>query len=125
MSTFYTTTGLRRRLLLLVFIPLIWTGCLYIFQRPADTRTKGNVEIVMEEPLGNWRFDAQLAEDCPAEADSLRTSVTGDKVFAIRSSYFHTVLARQGFTMLLVTLAIILFHDGLRLLFRRRGMRQS
>lgn len=110
-----------KRILVLVILPLLWGQCIYFTQKPVDTRSRDGVEITMEEPLGNWRFDAALAEDCPEEAESIRANASGDKVYAVRTAYFHRVVMRQSLYALLVVLGVVLFHDGVTLILKKRG----
>ncbi len=109
-----------KRLALLIVLPLLWSGCIYLTQRPVDTRAKDGIEITMEEPLGNWRHDEALSHDYPALADSIRTNTTGDRVYEVRTAYFHRVILRQAGLMFLITLLVILLHDTILYLQRRR-----
>ncbi len=112
-----------KRLALLLILPLLWSGCIYLTQRPVDTRAKDGIEITMEEPLGNWRHDEAMSHDCPAQADSIRTNATGDRVYEVRTAYFHRVILRQAGLMFLITLLVILLHDTILYLQRRRDKR--
>lgn len=114
-----------KRIVLLLILPLLWSGTIYLTQRPVDTRTKDGIELTMEEPLGNWRHDEALSHDCPAQADSIRTNATGDRVYEVRTAYFHRVILRQAGLMFLITLLVILLHDTILYLQRRRGRRKQ
>ena len=120
MKQFYNRKSLTRRLILLLVLPLLWAAAIGLTQKPVDTRAKEGIEITMEEPLGGWRYDADLATDLPAVADSIRGGATGDQVYEARIAYFPRILMRQALYIFLTTLLVILLHDGTTLLLTRR-----
>lgn len=120
MKEMYTKKGLFKRIAFLILAPAFWGLCVYVFQRPVDTRAKDGIEITMEEPLGNWRFDSGLAQDYPALADSIRTNASGDYVYTVRKTYFRKIVAIQSLYVFLAALIVILFHDGVTFWQTRR-----
>ena len=120
MKQFYNKKSLIRRVVLLFALPLVWAAFIGVTQKPVDTRAKDGIEITMEEPLGGWRYDVDMASDFPAVADSIRGGATGDQVYEARMDYFPNVLMRQAFFLFLATLLVILLHDGATLLLLRR-----
>lgn len=120
MKQFYNRKSLTRRLILLLVLPLLWAAAIGLTQKPVDTRAKDGIGIIMEEPLGGWRYDADLATDLPAVADSIRGGATGDQVYEARIAYFPRILMRQALYIFLTTLLVILLHDGTTFLLTRR-----
>lgn len=120
MKQFYNRKSLTRRLILLLVLPLLWAAAIGLMQKPVDTRAKEGIEITMEEPLGGWRYDEDMATDLPAVADSIRGGATGDQVYEARISYFPRILMRQALYIFLITLLVILLHDGTTFLLTRR-----
>lgn len=120
MKQFYNRKSLTRRLILLLVLPLLWAAAIGLTQKPVDTRAKEGIEITMEEPLGGWRYDEDMATDLPAVADSIRGGATGDQVYEARIAYFPRILMRQALYIFLTTLLVILLHDGTTFLFTHR-----
>ena len=120
MKQFYNRKTLTRRLILLLVLPLLWAATIGLTQKPVDTRAKEGIEITMEEPLGGWRYDEDMATDLPAVADSIRGGATGDQVYEARIAYFPRILMRQALYIFLTTLLVILLHDGTTFLLTRR-----
>ena len=120
MKQFYNRKSLTRRLILLLVLPLLWAAAIGLMQKPMDTRAKEGIEITMEEPLGGWRYDEDMATDLPAVADSIRGGATGDQVYEARIAYFPRILMRQALYIFLTTLLVILLHDGTTFLLTRR-----
>lgn len=120
MKQFYNRKSLTRRLILLFVLPLLWAAAIGLTQKPVDTRAKEGIEITMEEPLGGWRYDEDMATDLPAVADSIRGGATGDQVYEARIAYFPRILMRQALYIFLTTLLVILLHDGTTFLLTRR-----
>lgn len=120
MKQFYNRKSLTRRLILLLVLPLLWVAAIGLTQKPVDTRAKEGIEITMEEPLGGWRYDEDMATDLPAVADSIRGGATGDQVYEARIAYFPRILMRQALYIFLTTLLVILLHDGTTFLLTRR-----
>lgn len=120
MKQFYNRKSLTRRLILLLVLPLLWAAAIGLMQKPVDTRAKEGIEITMEEPLGGWRYDEDMATDLPAVADSIRGGATGDQVYEARIAYFPRILMRQALYIFLTTLLVILLHDGTTFLLTRR-----
>lgn len=120
MKQFYNRKSLIRRLILLLVLPLLWAAAIGLTQKPVDTRAKDGIEITMEEPLGGWRYDEDMATDLPAVADSIRGGATGDQVYEARIAYFPRILMRQALYIFLTTLLVILLHDGTTFLLTRR-----
>ncbi|MBP3372968.1 MAG: hypothetical protein J6L60_00320 [Bacteroidaceae bacterium] len=120
MKQFYNRKSLTRRLILLLVLPLLWAAAIGLTQKPVDTRAKEGIEITMEEPLGGWRYDEDMATHCPAVADSIRGGATGDQVYEARIAYFPRILMRQALYIFLTTLLVILLHDGTTFLLTRR-----
>ncbi len=120
MKQFYNRKSLTRRLILLLVLPLLWAAAIGLTQKPVDTRAKEGIEITMEEPLGGWRYDEDMATDLPAVADSIRGGATGDQVYEARIAYFPRILMRQALYIFLTTLLVILLHDGTTFLLTRR-----
>lgn len=120
MKQFYNRKSLTRRLILLLVLPLLWAAAIGLAQKPVDTRAKEGIEITMEEPLGGWRYDEDMATDLPAVADSIRGGATGDQVYEARIAYFPRILMRQALYIFLTTLLVILLHDGTTFLLTRR-----
>ncbi|MBR2945287.1 MAG: hypothetical protein IKC18_01250 [Bacteroidaceae bacterium] len=120
MKQFYNRKSLTCRLILLLVLPLLWAAAIGLTQKPVDTRAKEGIEITMEEPLGGWRYDEDMATDLPAVADSIRCGATGDQVYEARIAYFPRILMRQALYIFLTTLLVILLHDGTTFLLTRR-----
>lgn len=120
MNQLYNKKDIVRRLMLLLALPLVWSAFIGLTQKPVDTRAKEGIGITMEEPLGGWRYDADLATDLPAVADSIRGGATGDQVYEARIAYFPRILMRQALYIFLATLLVIFLHDGATLLLARR-----
>lgn len=120
MKQFYNRKSFTRRLILLLVLPLLWAAAIGLTQKPVDTRAKEGIEITMEEPLGGWRYDEDMATDLPAVADSIRGGATGDQVYEARIAYFPRILMRQALYIFLTTLLVILLHDGTTFLLTRR-----
>lgn len=120
MKQFYNRKSLIRRLILLLVLPLLWAAAIGLMQKPVDTRAKEGIEITMEEPLGGWRYDEDMATDLPAVADSIRGGATGDQVYEARIAYFPRILMRQALYIFLTTLLVIWLHDGTTFLLTRR-----
>lgn len=120
MKQFYNRKSLTCRLILLLVLPLLWAAAIGLTQKPVDTRAKEGIEITMEEPLGGWRYDEDMATDLPAVADSIRGGATGDQVYEARIAYFPRILMRQALYIFLTTLLVILLHDGTTFLLTRR-----
>lgn len=120
MKQFYNRKSLTRRLILLLVLPLLWAAAIGLMQKPVDTRAKEGIEITMEEPLGGWRYDEDMATDLPAVADSIRGGATGDQVYEARIAYFPRILMRQALYIFLTTLLVILLHDCTTFLLTRR-----
>lgn len=120
MKQFYNRKSLTRRLILLLVLPLLWAAAIGLTQKPVDTRAKEGIEITMEEPLGGWRYDEDMATHCPAVADSISGGATGDQVYEARIAYFPRILMRQALYIFLTTLLVILLHDGTTFLLTRR-----
>lgn len=120
MKQFYNRKSLTSRLILLLVLPLLWAAAIGLTQKPVDTRAKEGIEITMEEPLGGWRYDEDMATDLPAVADSIRGGATGDQVYEARIAYFPRILMRQALYIFLTTLLVILLHDGTTFLLTRR-----
>lgn len=120
MKQFYNRKSLIRRLILLLVLPLLWAAAIGFMQKPVDTRAKEGIEITMEEPLGGWRYDEDMATDLPAVADSIRSGATGDQVYEARIAYFPRILMRQALYIFLTTLLVILLHDCTTFLLTRR-----
>lgn len=120
MKQFYNRKSLTRRLILLLVLPLLWAAAIGLTQKPVDTRAKDGIGITMEEPLGGWRYDEDMATDLPAVADSIRGGATGDQVYEARIAYFPRILMRQALYIFLTTLLVILLHDGTTFLLTRR-----
>ena len=120
MKQFYNRKSLTRRLILLLVLPLLWAAAIGLTQKPVDTRAKEGIEITMEEPLGGWRYDEDMATDLPAVSDSIRGGATGDQVYEARIAYFPRILMRQALYIFLTTLLVILLHDGTTFLLTRR-----
>ena len=120
MKQFYNRKSLTCRLILLLVLPLLWAAAIGLTQKPVDTRAKDGIEITMEEPLGGWRYDEDMATDLPAVADSIRCGATGDQVYEARIAYFPRILMRQALYIFLTTLLVILLHDGTTFLLTRR-----
>lgn len=120
MKQFYNRKSLTRRLILLLVLPLLWAAAIGFTQKPVDTRAKEGIEITMEEPLGGWRYDKDMATDLPAVADSIRGGATGDQVYEARIAYFPRILMRQALYIFLTTLLVILLHDCTTFLLTRR-----
>ena len=120
MKQFYNRKSLTRRLILLLVLPLLWAAAIGLMQKPVDTRAKEGIEITMEEPLGGWRYDEDMATDLPAVADSIRGGATGDQVYEARIAYFPRILMCQALYIFLTTLLVILLYDGTTFLLTRR-----
>lgn len=120
MKQFYNRKSLTCRLILLLLLPLLWAAAIGLTQKPVDTRAKEGIEITMEEPLGGWRYDEDMATDLPAVADSIRGGATGDQVYEARIAYFPRILMRQALYIFLTTLLVILLHDCTTFLLTRR-----
>lgn len=103
--------GIIMRMLVLILLPMLWGLLFYFSGRPADVRTHDGVTITMEEPLGTWRYDEKLAKDCPRLADSLRTTVTGDVVYRIRSTYFYTLVQKQVSLVCIGLIVVIIGYE--------------
>lgn len=118
MTKKFSKRGITVRMLVLILVPMLWGLAFYFSGRPADVRTRDGVTITMEEPLGTWRYDEQLAKHCPHLADSLRTTVTGDVVYRIRSTYFYTLVQKQ---VSLVCIALIVVMAAYEIITKRKN----
>lgn len=121
MKDFYNKKSLFRRMALLLVLPLLWVAVIGLQHKPVDTRTKDGVAITMEEPLGGWRYDSDMASDCPVVADSLRNGAIGDAVYEARIAYFPRVLMTQALYVLLATLLVIFLHDIVTIILIRKN----